>query len=282
MSAIKEKYAPFFLFASAFLWSLCGIFTKTTAWNGVCLATLRGVISFVVVLILLRGRRIRVNRVRLLVAVCYFAQGVLFVSANKLTTAANATAIQNMSPLFIILFGALLYKKLPGRREILTCLLLFAGIALAFAGNFSGGALTGNLCALLSAVFYAGVFFFSKDAQADPLESLLLGNACYLFLLPYMLTNEAVRQTGAGEWCYLLILAGLSGIVAWLCFSVGIKKTSALQANFITMAEPVMSPLWTFIFLGERVRPLALIGCGLVIVTLIVYNTGQLRQTANE
>jgi len=94
MSELKcAKIAPLFLFMSALLWSLSGIFTKSVAWDGVCLATLRGVIAVVVSGLLLRERHIKLNRQKVLAAVCYFVQGVLFMCANKYTTAANATVL---------------------------------------------------------------------------------------------------------------------------------------------------------------------------------------------
>lgn len=126
----NKKIAPLFLFMSALMWSMSGIFTKSVAWNGVCLATLRGVIAFAVSGLLLRGRKIKLNRAKVLAAVCYFAQGVLFMCANKYTTAANATVLQNTSPLYIILFNALLAKKRPTTNECITCGCLFVGVAL--------------------------------------------------------------------------------------------------------------------------------------------------------
>lgn len=273
----KERGA-LFLFLAALLWSLSGIFTKSVAWNGVCLATLRGLIAFAVSRFFLRGKRIRWTRLNMASAVCYFAQGVLFMCANKLTTAANATVLQNLSPLFIILFNAVLTKKAPTRRECVTCGCLFLGVVLAFAGNLDAGNVMGNCLALSAALFYAGVFFLSKQKDADPLESLVLGNGCYLFLLPMCVLNEIVRQTTPGEWIFLLVTASLSGICAWMCFVKGIRTVPALQANFITMAEPVMAPLWTFLVLRERVGPLSLTGGAVVLVTLIVYNAGVYKE----
>lgn len=281
MSANAKKIAPLFLFLSALLWSFGGVFTKTTAWNGVCLAALRGTIAFCVSAMLLRGRRIRLNRQKVLTAICYFTQGLLFMCANKYTTAANATVLQNTSPLYIILFNAVLAKKSPTRQESITCLCLFGGVGLAFAGNLSGGGVTGNILALVSALFYAGVFFLSKEKGSDTLEALFLGNALYLLLLPLLITDATVRSTTPREWAFLLVVATLNGIVAWLCFAKGIRHTSALQANFITMAEPVLAPVWTYIFLQESLTPLSLAGCAVVIVTLLVYNIRASKQAAN-
>ena len=278
MTLKNEKYAPIFIFLSAFLWSLSGIFTKSVEWNGVCLATLRGVIAFIVALILLRGKKIRLNWVKVLCAICYFVQGVLFMCANKYTTAGNATVLQNMSPLYIILMNAAINHKKPTKNEILVCVILFIGVGLAFAGTIGGGAALGNIFAMLSALFYAGVYFLSKQEGADPIESLLLGNGCYLFLLPVLLTNQTVLHTSLHDWGFLLLFGFLTGIGAWLCFAVGIKYATALQASFIALAEPVMAPLWTYIFLGEQISPLSFIGFAIVIITLLVYNFGMARK----
>jgi len=274
----NKKIAPFFLFMSALLWSMSGIFTKSVAWNGLCLATLRGVIAFAVSASLIRRRKIQLNRQKVLAAVCYFAQGVLFMCANKYTTAANATVLQNTSPLYIILFNALLAKKRPTKLECVTCVCLFAGVAFAFMGNLGGGGMVGNTFALVSALFYAGVFFLSKEDGAEPLESLFLGNGCYLLLIPVCVMSETVRGTTLSEWVFLILFATLTGIGAWMCFAVGIKHTSALQANFITMAEPVMAPVWTLIFLQERISAMSVAGCVIVIMTLLVYNVLAAKQ----
>lgn len=276
MGKIKElrmdRIAPLFLFMSALLWSMSGIFTKSVAWNGICIATLRGIIAFIVAAFLLRGKKITFGKKKVLTAICFFVQGTLFMCANKYTTAANATVLQNTSPLYIILFNALFEKRNPSKKECITCGCLFFGVILAFAGNIDPSGMFGNILALISALFYAGVFFLSKDKDAQPLESLFLGNGCYLFLLPVLLGNETVRNTGVSEWMFLLSFATLTGIGAWLFFAKGIRYTSALQANFITMSEPVMAPLWTFLFLCERISVLSIIGCSIVIATLLIYN----------
>ncbi len=274
----NRRLAPLLLFFSALLWSTSGIFTKSVAWSGLSLAVLKGVIAFFVFLLLSRGRRIRITPKKLLAAFCYFMQGTLFMLANKLTTAANATVLENTSPLWIILFGAVLLRKRPSRLELVTCACLFLGVALAFMGNMGGGSWLGNTISLISAAFYAGVFFLSKDDEVDPLETLVLGNAMYLPLIPLLLMDAAVPVTPAGQWVFLLAFALLGGAGAWMCFSLGIRHTSALQANFITMSEPVMAPLWTFLFLGERLSPMSLVGCAIVIGTLLIYHIRNTKQ----
>ena len=201
-----------------------------------------------------------------------FADISMWVSSVYENVIANATVLENTSPLWIILFGAVLLHKRPTKLEAITCASLFLGVALAFVGNMGGGSWLGNTISLISAAFYAGVFFLSKDDEVDSQETLVLGNAMYLPFIPLLLADPAVPATPAGQWGFLLAFALLGGAGAWLCFSLGIKHTSALQANFITMSEPVMAPLWTFLFLGEKLTPMSLVGCAIVIGTLLVYH----------
>ena len=67
-----------------------------------------------------------------------------------------------------------------------------------------------------------------------------------------------------------------------MCFGKGIKTTPALQANFITMAEPVMAPLWTYIFLKEHLSVLSVVGCVMVIATLLIYNVSMIKSGQNS
>lgn len=274
----NRRLSPLLLFMSALLWSTSGIFTKSVEWNGLSLAVLKGVIAFFLFLLLTRGRKIRITRVKLLAAVCYFVQGTLFMLANKFTTAANATVLENTSPLWIILFSVVITRKKPSRLELATCACLFLGVLLAFMGNMGGGSWLGNTIALISATFYAGVFFLSKDESVDSFETLVLGNAMYLPLIPLLLTDPAIPATPPGQWVFLLAFALLGGTGAWLCFALGIRHTSALQANFITMTEPVMAPLWTFLLLGEKLTPMSLAGCAIVIGTLLIYHFRSAKQ----
>ncbi len=266
----SRNFGPLFIVLSAMLWSLCGIFTKAVQWDPVSVCTVRGIVALPVIAAVCRPFPLRLNRTRVLSAVCYFTQGMLFIMANRYTTAANATVLQYTSPIYILILTALVKRKLPRRKDIVTCLILFAGIAMAFCGNLSGGGMLGNVLALASGLFYAGVFYCSGQPDADAVTSLLLGNALYLLLLPWVLLSPAVRGAPLRDLGVVLLFGLIVGAVAWLCFARGVRTTPPLQANFIAMLEPVLAPMWTFLFLGEKMTFLSLVGCAVVIVTLMV------------
>lgn len=270
---LQLKQEPVWLIAAALLWSLNGTLTKYIVWSGLSCAILRGAITFTFISIVLRYKvwKISFDRYKFLCGICYFAQGMLLIISMKYTTAANATVLQNTSPLYIMLFHAILFRKLPKRMELITCVVLLAGVAMAFGGNFGNGGLLGNGLALGSAFFYAGVFFLSKMVE-DPVEPVIIGNSFYILLLPLCLFDSQFELATPSMWVAQLALGLFCGAGAWLCFTKGIRETTSLTANFITMLEPIASAAISFAVLREAPSPLSAAGCAVVIVTLLMHS----------
>ena len=150
--------------------------------------------------------------------------------------------------------------------------------------------MVGNLLALVSGVFYAGIFFTSRLPGADSLQSTILGNLMYVFFIPFLFTDQALMHpttTGVPawqSWLAILFMGACQLGLSWICFSRGIKTTPSLQASFITMIEPVLNPLLALLILGEAMGTLSVIGSVLVVVTIVVHNvlTAKKEQAAQE
>ena len=148
----------------------------------------------------------------------------------------------------------------------------------------------GNLLALVSGVFYAGIFFTSRLPGADSLQSTILGNLMYVFFIPFLFTDQALMHpetTGVPawqSWLAILFMGACQLGLSWICFSRGIKTTPSLQASFITMIEPVLNPLLALLILGEAMGTLSVIGSVLVVVTIVVHNvlTAKKEQATQE
>ena len=155
-------------------------------------------------------------------------------------------------PIYIILLNAIIHKKAPSKLEIIDSIILFVGIEFAFEGNRGSESMIDNLCAMLSALFYAGVYFFSKQDGANTLESLLNGNSFSIFRLPLLVRNKIVIHTNQQTWAFLIFFGFQSYFRIWYCFTNGIRNASYLQASFIALDKPVMTPPCTYQFFTQR------------------------------
>ena len=282
----KRKFnpGPLYLVAAAILWSMAGVLTKFIPWSATSVACLRGLIAAMVQMAYSRTWKIRLTKPIILTAVCYLGETLLFTFANKMTSAGSAIVLQNTSPLYIMLMGLIVLKQKPSRLDCCVGVVFFSGILLSMIDTFRGGELPGsnpmlgNLLALASGVFYAGIFFTSRLPGADSLQSTILGNLMYVFFIPLLFTDQAIMNpasTGVPAWQSWLAIFFMGSCqlgLSWICFSRGIKTTPSLQASFITMIEPVLNPILALLLLGEAMGTLSVIGSALVVVTIVVHN----------
>jgi drug/metabolite transporter (DMT)-like permease len=56
--------------------------------------------------------------------------------------------------------------------------------------------------------------------------------------------------------------------VAYFFFVRGLKHVTATEASLTGMLEPVMNPVWVFLFLGERPSGYAAIGAAIVLAAI--------------
>ena len=292
----KRKFnpGPIYLVAAAILWSMAGVLTKFIPWSATSVACLRGLIAAMVQMAYSRTWKIKLTKPIILTAVCYLGETLLFTFANKMTSAGSAIVLQNTSPLYIMLMGLIVLKQKPSKLDCCVGVVIFSGILLSMIDTFRGGELPGsnpmlgNLLALASGVFYAGIFFTSRLPGADSLQSTILGNLMYVFFIPLLFTDQAIMNpasTGVPAWQSWLAIFFMGSCqlgLSWICFSRGIKTTPSLQASFITMIEPVLNPILALILLGEAMGTLSVIGSVLVIATIVVHNVLTAKKEASK
>ena len=57
--------------------------------------------------------------------------------------------------------------------------------------------------------------------------------------------------------------------------SEGFGGTRPLDASLIGFIEPLLNPVWVFLFVGERPSPWALVGGGIIIAAIAVHTIRQ-------
>ena len=99
----------------------------------------RSFIALVFFCIYRKGIRVKINPWILSAAVCLVMTNLLYVIANKMTTAANAIVLQYTAPVFVLIWDCIYRKKIPGKKQCLVVLMAFAGMLLFFLDQLDGG-----------------------------------------------------------------------------------------------------------------------------------------------
>lgn len=261
--------------ACALLWSTGGLFIKIVSWNPFALAGVRSLIGGTLILLYLRRPRFTWSFAQIAGAVCYAACMILFVAANKLTTAANAIMLQYTAPLYAAAFGWIFLKEKASALDWITVVIVIGGMALFFMDKLSVGGMEGNIIAIVSGVFFAGAMV-SLRAQKDasPLESILLAHAItFLVSIPF-LRPPWPSLPGWGGLAFLGIFQiGISSIF----LSYGVRHVTALQSLLTSVLEPLFNPVWVFLVLGELPGPRAVVGGVIILVVVTLRSALNLR-----
>ena len=267
------------MLAASFCFSLGGLFIKLIPWNPLAINGARNLIACCVIGLYIRmtGHKLKLNKTVLVGALCMAGVTTLYAIANKLTTAGNTIILQYTAPIWIIVFMLVFFGKKPGKREICAILIVLAGIVCFFLESLSTGKVLGDILALLSGIFYAGVFMLNEFEKGDALSSMFFGQlVCGVFLSPLVLRES---EFGAAVLIPVFLLGAVQVGLAYVFFSAGTKYTDPVTASIINAIEPVLNPILVAVFYGERLGRLSLVGAAIVVCAILWYNLAGLRST---
>ncbi len=259
----------YLLLGASFLWSSGGFLIKLVDLNPLAIAGGRSIITAAVFLIVIKKPKLKFSWNKLLGAMAYAGMGICYISATKLTTAANAIVLQYTAPIYIAIFGGWLLKERAYLKDWITILFVMGGMVLFFLDDIGGGMLKGNLIAIVSGVALAfNTIFMRRQKDDNPLENVFWG--C---ILTFIITSPAlfIKVPDAKSIGGLLLLGIFQLGISYILYSKAIKKINALEATFISLVEPILNPFWVFLAIGEVPGLFSVIG-GAIVLAAITLN----------
>ena len=255
--------------ATAFLWSIAGLVIKKIDWNPIAIAGTRSLIASLVILLYLRRPKFNFSFPQVAASVSLALTMMLFVTANKTTTAANAILLQYLAPVLTAFIGAKLLREKPRAEHFAAFPFVALGMLLMFSGELSGGRLLGNIIAVASAFTFSFYFIFMRmQKDGSPLESNLLAHwmtAAVCLLISLFLPAPTASR---GSLVAIMVLGVIQIGIPAILFAFAIKKVSAVSATLIAVIEPVFNPVWVFLAIGESPGPNAVWGGAIIILAV--------------
>lgn len=284
VSSKHSNVSPYLLVVVAvLLWSTGGLFIKASTLDAFELSCGRTLFAAATVMWLTRREGFKLNLVTALAAVCYAALLLLFVLATKLTTAANAIFLQYTAPVYILLLEPLFYKERYRRQDFAVVACCVGGMALFFVGQLRPDDVKGNMAALASGICFAAFYLLLRHPRARQVNraaAVIYGN----LLLACVTAPAFIAGAQVGHLTrWNLALVAYLGIVqlgaAYSLLTLGVARgVKSLDAGIIGYIEPVLNPVWVFLFLGERPARWALLGGGIILTAVLAHTLWNARQ----
>ncbi|SKB63457.1 Threonine/homoserine efflux transporter RhtA [Acetoanaerobium noterae] len=264
----KRNTAIKYMIIASVLWSIGGIFIKLINWNPMAIAGSRSAIAALVMMMYLKKFKFKINKSMLICACSYSLLVILFVSANKLTTSANAILLQFTSPVWVALLSRAILKQKISRIDGITIIFVILGMIMFFIDELEMSYLLGNILAILSGIVMAGmILLFQQQKENSLVEITLLGNVITAIVgIPFYF----ISSPGMESVLPLFILGVFQLGIPYLLYVLAIPNVTAIDAVLIPVLEPLLNPLWVFIFAKESPTLFSLLGGGLVLLSVTV------------
>ncbi|MFP4660675.1 MAG: DMT family transporter [Halanaerobiales bacterium] len=273
----------FLLIMTAALWSTGGLLIKLINWNPIAIAGMRSAISAVILFVYLKKPEFNWSKSQIGAALAYTATVILFVSANKMTTAANTILLQFTAPIYVAIIAAVFLKEKNELIDWISVITVMAGMTLFFLDKLNLTGFWGNILAAFSGVSFAlFTIFMRKQKDGSPLESVLLGNILTAIIgLPFMFGSSP----GTASFIYLTILGVVQLGIPYILYSIAIKRLTALETILITVIEPILNPIWVLLLLNEVPGPWSIVG-GIIVISAItirqIMNTPSVKRKISD
>ena len=258
-----------FVFLAAVLWSLGGVFIKFLHLSALTIVFYRSFFAALVFLPFVRWTGVSARVPIVVSVISYSAAITAFVTANKLTTAANAIVLQYTAPLFVFLYSRVVLKQRITKPYATALAVSMAGVAIISFSSAGRPEMAGVVLAISSGVFFAVYMVNLPNVnETSPLYLTWLNNVvCALILLPLVKSQLAVSL---GEACVLLVMGGVQLALPYYFFSQGLLTLSLQEAALIALIEPVLNPLWVALAIGETPSLSTLAGGSMILLGLSV------------
>lgn len=261
---------------TALLFSTGGAAIKATDLSAWQVASFRSAVAAVALLCLLRPSR-RWSWGALAVGGAYAATMVLYVAANKLTTAANTIFLQSTAPAYLLLLAPRILGEPLRRRDVLFAGALAVGSVLFFLGGDAASPtapdpLRGNalaaVCGLTWALTILGLRRLEREGSGAA-GAVALGNVVAAAVaLPGAVPVVEIAARDAAVVAYL----GVFQIaLAYVFMTRAVRSLPAFEVSLLLLFEPVASSLWAWVLHDERPAPVSVLGASVILLATVAH-----------
>lgn len=207
-----------------------------------------------------------------------FLTYLLVLTGMTYSGASEASVLQSLESIMIVLIAALLFREYPSREFVFYSVLVLLGISIVLGveshfihKEWLGTALI--TLGMLAAAFY--VVLSSRIAEKYDVFYIVasqqtLALIVALFILPFEWRGFTVSSITWGAWSLALLSGVIQYALAFVFYMVALRHISAGLAGVYLNFVPLVGIAGAFIFLDEKLSLLQLGGALLVVIALVL------------
>lgn len=260
--------------ASAAVFGLAGVLTKSIDADPLTIACWRGLVGGLAIMAYVLWRRsmdgasMRLGWRGWLMAVIGSAASIAFISAFKYGYVANVAIIYATSPFVAALLSFVLIGEAFRAQTLLAAVLSAVGVSVMVFSGLGQASLLGDMLAMLMTVLTSLYMVLIRKFRQTPVVWVGAVSSFLIFGFGWLVTEPlAITARDA----VLLGLFGLSFAVASVLWTEGARLIPAAEAGLLGSAEVPFAILFAWILLAELPPLASFIGGAIVLVAVFAH-----------
>lgn len=277
-------------FVTGALWGTVGLFTRSLFDAGLStlqIATYRSMSTALVmgIVIALWNRDLfRVEKKDLPYLALFGFAGITlayitYLNAMRYTSLATAAMLMYTNPVYTTLLAAVIFRERIYKGKVAGLVMLIAGCALlvkVYDTSYFAVNLRGILYGLASGVSVTAAALCAKKVSAKyhPLTSIF-----YTFFFGALFLAVFSQPWKSGGFVIqksilmpLGFLVAIPGILGFFLYMYSVRRIEVSQTEACVMSEPVVAAVIGYMFFGETMDWVQLLGAATILIGVLVYN----------
>ena len=238
-------------------------------------------------LLVLRGERLPGGRTLLQLvgmgALGYVGQSFCYLTAIQYASAGLVALLLYLYPSFVAVLSVIFLKKSLNRVMLIALGLATLGAILT--ADPQGGQMLGILLAISAAVIYSVYIIVGtgvmERVSAVQSSTVIFASAGAVYGVLTALNGPQWPASPVGWWTVggVIVLATIIPVVTFLA---GLKRIGPTEASLLSTLEPVVTVVLAAWIYSEMLRPLSLLGGGLILAAVLLLTVHTMRSSANQ
>ena len=270
--------------AGSIVWSTAGLLARmaqtdvwtTSFWRAVFCALFLTLVLLAFDRKTLRHSIVSIGRPGVIVATLLSIDAILFILALHYTTVANTMFITATTPFIAAIISRVVLKEHVRSKTWIATGAAFLGIALMVSESLGSASLIGDGLAVIVTINFAiAIILMRRHRTINMRPAVWLSALISVVLTAPLATPLAVTPYDLG---LLAIFGAVEMGLGIILFTAGAQRIPAVEAAMIAILEPILSPFWVWLLIGEDPGPRTIAGGIIVIVAVAVHTVSDFRR----
>lgn len=205
----------------------------------------------------------------MVVAISLGLGSVCYIFALLNTTVANVMFIIGASPLVAAAAGWLFLSERVSLLSIAAMFVALGGIGLMFVDGFLAGRWLGMIIALGVVIGFVIMLVILRGAKdTDMLPATCMAGLVAASISAVMATDLNITRH---DFFIALLLGSVQYGAGFILYTIATRHIQAAEVALFALSESILAPIWVWIGVGEKPSSLTLIGCAVVLLSVVFH-----------